>query len=104
MRLLHLTMFCVGLIQQGGATRHQVIKVSETETIEQGYVCCNFHGYLSTEKDEAACNGNPVMKYGPCVKEQYQCCYCDGDYYTKTAGDQTCRSCSVPSGPCRRMR
>ncbi|CAE7768764.1 unnamed protein product [Symbiodinium sp. CCMP2592] len=105
MRLLPLTMVCVGLIQQGGATRHQVIKGSETEATEQGFaVCCNFHGYLSTEKDEAACNGNPVMNYRPCVKQDYQCCYCDGVFITKAAGDQTCRSCSVSSGPCRRMR
>ncbi|CAE7787787.1 unnamed protein product [Symbiodinium sp. CCMP2456] len=102
--LLFLTMFCVGFIQQGVATRQQVIKRAETETTAQVPVCCNFHGYLSTEKDEAACNGNPVMRYGPCVQEHYQCCYCDRRYYTKTAGDQTCRSCSVTSGPCFRMR
>ncbi|CAE7259664.1 unnamed protein product [Symbiodinium microadriaticum] len=105
MLLFPLTMLCVGLIQQGGTTRHQVIKGAEAETTAQSRdVCCNFHGYLSTEKDEAACNGNPVMRYGPCVKEQYQCCYCGGDYYTKWAGDATCHSCSVTSGPCRKMR
>ncbi|CAE7870237.1 unnamed protein product [Symbiodinium sp. KB8] len=105
MRLFPLTMLCIGLIQQGGTTRHQVIKGAEAEATEQGLVvCCNFHGYLLTEKDVAACNGNPVMRYGPCgVKEDYQCCFCDRHYYTKFAGDATCRSCSVTSGPCYKM-